>query len=88
VNAAAVELPAKIHRGIPLSQATGCRITHVTARQIAVDAPLGPNINVHGCGSAGGLNAVGILTARGLGTHIIVGAGLDAELVVAEARVR
>ena len=86
--AAATDLQAKIHRAIPLSQSMGYRITELADTRIGVAAPLAPNRNIHGTGFAGSLYALGILTAWGLCAHVIARAGLDADLVVAEATIR
>lgn len=86
--ATAAELQQRIHQAIPLSQAMGYRITALADTEITVEAPLGPNINIHGTGFAGSLYALGILTAWGLCAHLIARAGLEAELVVAEANIR
>jgi thioesterase domain-containing protein len=89
MNAAPVtDLQHRIHDAIPLSRAMGFRITELGDTRIAVEAPLGPNINIHGTGFAGSLYALGILTAWGLAAHLIDRAGLAAELVVAEANIR
>ncbi|MCP5305051.1 MAG: YiiD C-terminal domain-containing protein [Chromatiaceae bacterium] len=82
------DLQAKILRGIPMSDAMGYCITHLDATAITVEAPLAPNVNVHGTGFAGSLYALGILTAWALSAHLIARAGLDAELVVAAATIR
>ena len=87
-TAEAIELQRRIRGAIPLSEAMGYRITELADTRIAVEAPLGPNINIHGTGFAGSLYALGILTAWGLCTHVITAAGLEAELVVAEASIR
>lgn len=81
-------LESRIHAGIPLSAAMQFRIVSLTENAIAVSAPLAPNVNVHGTAFAGSLYAVGILTAWGLAAHLIERAGLDADLVVAEATIR
>ena len=89
MNAApATDLQHRIHEAIPLSRAMGFRITELGDTRIAVEAPLGPNINVHDTGFAGSLYALGILAAWGLAAHLIDRAGLTAELVVAEANIR
>ncbi len=88
IAATAAELQQRIHQAIPLSQAMGYRITALADTQITVEAPLGPNINIHGTGFAGSLYALGILTAWGLCAHLIARAGLEADLVVAEANIR
>jgi len=87
-SALATDLQHKIHRAIPLSQTMGYRIAELGDTRIAVEAPLGPNINIHGTGFAGSLYALGILAAWGLCAHLIARAGLEAELVVAEATIR
>lgn len=84
----AADLQARIKRSIPLSAAMGYRITALDATAITVEAPLAPNINIHGTGFAGSLYALGILTAWGLCAHLIARAGLQADLVVAEAAIR
>lgn len=84
----AADLQRRIHAGIPLSRAMAYRITRLTDRAISVQAPLEPNINVHGSGFAGSLYALGILSAWALCAHLIARAGLQAELVVAEATIR
>ena len=86
--AAAKDLEDKILHGIPLSRAMGYRITELSDMRISVAAPLGPNRYVHDTGFAGSLYALGILTAWGLCTHVVARAGLEADLVVAEATIR
>ena len=86
--APASDLQRRIRDAIPLSVAMGYRITELADTRIAVEAPLGPNINIHGSGFAGSLYALGILTAWGLCAHLIERAGLEADLVVAEAGIR
>ena len=82
------ELEARIHAGIPLSTAMGCRIAALGEHDIRVEAPLAPNVNVHGTGFAGSLYALGILTAWGLCAHLLRSADLEADLVVAKATIR
>ena len=76
IAAAAMDLEEMIHRGIPLSQAMGYRITELADTRICVAAPLAPNRNVHETGFAGSLYALGILTAWGLCTHVVARAVL------------
>ena len=87
-DSSATQLQALINRTIPLSAAMGYRISTLDARSITVEAPLAPNINIHGTGFAGSQYALGILAAWGLCAHMIAQAGLDAELVVVEANIR
>ena len=84
----AAALQAKIHRTIPLSAAMGYEIVALDEAQIVVEAPLQPTINIHGTGFAGSLYTLGILSAWALCNHVIDDAGLDAELVIAEAAIR
>jgi thioesterase domain-containing protein len=86
-QAAALDLQRQIHRAIPLSRAMGYRITELADARITVEAPLEPNINIHGSGFAGSLYALGILSAWGLCTHIISQAAIAADLVVAKATI-
>jgi thioesterase domain-containing protein len=85
---AADELQRRLHQAIPLSAAMACRISVLAEREIRLEAPLAANVNVHGTGFAGSLYGLGILAAWGLCAHLIEGAGLDAELVVADAAIR
>ena len=84
----AAALQAKIHRTIPLSAAMGYEIVKLDEARIVVEAPLEPNINIHGTGFAGSLYTLGVLSAWALCNHVIDAAGLDAELVIAEANIR
>lgn len=86
--AAAAALQSKIHRAIPLSAAMRYEIVELDSTQIVVQAPLEPNVNVHGTGFAGSLYSLGILSAWALCSHVIDEAGLDAELVIAKASIR
>jgi len=83
VNDAAFDLQRRIHAGIPLSRAINFWVTTLGDTVIEVEAPLAPNINVHGTGFAGSLYALGILTAWGLCSHLIHQAELAADLVEA-----
>ena len=84
----AAALQAKIHSTIPLSAAMGYEIVELDDARIVVEAPLEPNINIHGTGFAGSLYSLGVLSAWALCNHLIEEAGLDAELVIAEADIR
>ena len=87
-DTAAAALQAKIHRTIPLSVAMDYRIMELDGTHILVEAPLQPNVNIHGTGFAGSIYSLGMLSAWALGNHLIDEAGLAAELVVAEASIR
>ena len=88
MNAAAAALQDKIHRTIPLSAAMGYRILELDATHILAEAPLPPNINIHGTGFAGSIYSLGMLSAWALASFLIEQAGLEAELVVAGASIR
>jgi thioesterase domain-containing protein len=85
---AATALQEKIHRTIPLSRALAYRIVELGSNHITVEAPLEPNVNIHGTGFAGSIYSLGMLSAWALGSHIIDLAGQAAALVVAEASIR
>ena len=87
-NEELVALQREIHAGIPLSIAMGFEITALSGTGITVAAPLSPNLNVHSTGFAGSLYALGILTGWGMVRHLILRQESDADLVVAEARIR
>ena len=84
----AADLERRIHEGIPISRAMAYRISRLDEHAISVEAPLAPNVNVHGTGFAGSLYALGILTAWAMCAHLIDRARLRADLVVAEATIR
>lgn len=88
IDAAAAALQERIRHGIPMAAAMDYRIVELAETQIRVEAPLAPNVNVHGTAFAGSLYALGILTAWGLCAHRIDLAGITADLVVAEAHIR
>ncbi|MCM8854502.1 MAG: thioesterase domain-containing protein [Candidatus Thiodiazotropha sp.] len=84
----AAALQVKINQTIPLSRAMGYQIQELDSRHIVVEAPLKPNVNIHGSGFAGSIYSLGALTAWALGSHIVDQAGLDVELVITEASIR
>jgi thioesterase domain-containing protein len=83
----AADLQVKIHRSIPQSAAMGYEIVELDSTHIVVEAPLKPNINIHGTGFAGSIYSLGILGAWAMCHHVIDEAGLDAELVIAKASI-
>lgn len=66
----------------------GYQIQELDSRHIVVEAPLKPNVNLHGSGFAGSIYSLGALTAWALGSHIVDQADLDVELVITEASIR
>jgi thioesterase domain-containing protein len=87
MNSAKATLEEKIHQSIPLSLAMGYKIVELDGLHIIVEAPLQPNINIHGTGFAGSIYSVGVLSAWALVYHVIVGAGLVADLVISRAAI-
>lgn len=80
-------LQEKIHQSIPLSLAMGYQIVELDSLHIIVEAPLQPNINIHGTGFAGSIYSLGVLSAWALVYHVIVEAGLVADLVISRAAI-
>ncbi len=85
---AVTALQEKIYESIPLSRAMAFEITELTPTRIVTKAPLDPNINIHGTGFAGSIYALGALTAWAYGTYAIEEAGMQADVVIAEANIR
>ena len=72
---------------IPLSQGIGIQVVSWDGTNLDVEAPLAPNINVHGTAFAGSLYAVGALCGWGL-THLrCVEADRPASTVIASASI-
>ena len=84
---AAEDLQQTIRSTIPLSEAMQFQINHLDDQSIQVQAPLPPNINIHGTGFAGSIYATGILTGWALCQHLINASGEAAELVVGKAEI-
>ena len=83
-----VKLQKKIHRGIPLSRAMEFEISELTPNSIRVQAPLAPNVNVHGTGFAGSIYSIAVLSGWALCTHIMDVRGMKGDLVVAGAEIK
>lgn len=81
-------LQQKIRTTIPLSDAMQFGIDSLDMDAIEVNAPLPPNVNIHGTGFAGSIYSVAVLTGWALCTHILETLEIDAELVVAKAEIR
>ena len=82
------QLQQKILHGIPLSEAMKFQIVELTAHSIRVQAPLAPNVNVHGTGFAGSIYSVAVLSGWALCTHIMNVRGMKGDLVVANAEIK
>ena len=88
MNEYAVSLQQKIRSTIPLSEAMQFSIIELEPRSIVVEAPLEPNINIHGTGFAGSLYSIAVLTGWALCTHIMSLRGMSGELVVGKAEIK
>ncbi len=76
------ELTSFLHQSIPLTQALGVRVSLALPGQIALTAPLAPNLNHHGTAFGGSLATLGILAGWLVLHHRLIEAGIDASLVV------
>jgi len=63
-------------------------IAELSSGSILVQAPLAPNVNIHGTGFAGSIYSIAVLAGWGLSTHIMDLLSMDGELVVSEAEIR
>ena len=81
-------LQHKIRASIPLAEAMQFSIVELNPRSILVQAPLEPNVNIHGTGFAGSLYSLAILTGWALSTHIMELNQMRGELVVAKAEIK
>ncbi len=84
----ATDLQNKIQSTIPLSEAMQFEIVELTEKSILVQAPLSPNVNIHGTGFAGSIYSLAVLCGWAMATHIIDLLGIDADLVVSKAEIR
>lgn len=82
------ELGETWRREIPLSVAMGVEIVSCNGAELTVEAPLAPNINLHGTAFAGSLYAIAALTGWGMVWLALGAHDLDATIVLAEAEVR
>lgn len=88
MNVSATSLQDKIREGIPVADKLDFTIVSLGTDYIEVQAPLSLNYNVHGTAFAGSIYAIGVLTAWALTWHQIENAGMEAELVVASAKIQ
>ncbi len=84
----AEQLQQKIRASIPLSEAMQFSIIELNPRAILVQAPLEPNLNIHGTGFAGSIYSLAALTGWALSTHIMALNRMQGELVVARAEIK
>jgi len=88
MNETVSALEEKVHRAIPVSAAMHFRIEELSRSHITVNAPLEPNVNIHGTAFAGSIYSVAALSAWALLTHVLTERGLDAELVIARGDIK
>ena len=81
------ELQSTWLREIPLAAAIGVTVAACSGDELAVRAPLAPNINVHGTAFAGSLFSVCVLTGWGATWLALRRAGLAGQIVVADCRI-
>ncbi len=81
-------LQNKIRTSIPLSEAMQFTIIELNPGAILVQAPLEPNVNIHGTGFAGSIYSLAVLTGWALSTHIMTLNHMQGELVVARAEIK
>jgi len=79
-------LQSDLHTLIPLSGYMEIRISALGPAHIELEAPLGPNHNHAGTGFAGAIYSVAVLAGWALLRHATRQAGVDAELVIADAQ--
>ncbi|MCH7880597.1 MAG: YiiD C-terminal domain-containing protein [Proteobacteria bacterium] len=82
------QLQHKIRASIPLSEAMQFSIIELHPRAILVQAPLEPNVNIHGTGFAGSIYSLAVLTGWALSMHIMALNHIPGELVVARAEIK
>ena len=88
MNTSVLVLEEKIHREIPVSASMHFHIEELSLSNITVNAPLKPNVNIHGTAFAGSIYSLGALSAWGLLTHIVTERGIEAELVITKADIK
>ena len=82
------DLQQKIRASIPLSEAMEFSIIELDSHSILVQAPLEPNVNIHGTGFAGSIYSLAVLAGWALCTHIMKLNGMQGELVVGSAEIK
>jgi thioesterase domain-containing protein len=83
-----IDLQNKIRNAIPVSEAMQFSIAELSSDSILVQAPLAPNVNIHGTGFAGSIYSIAVLAGWGLSTHIMGVLGMAGDLVVSKAEIR
>lgn len=88
MSISARELQEKIRLNIPLSENMQFEIVELDEDSIHVQAPLAPNVNIHGTGFAGSIYSLAVLAGWAKCTQILSVNKIDAELVVARAEIK
>jgi thioesterase domain-containing protein len=71
-----------LHRHMPLSQAMAVMAIEANAERVVLEAPLAPNINVHGTMFGGSVATLGLLAAWSVLHLGMEAAGLRGQLVI------
>jgi thioesterase domain-containing protein len=87
-QAAARELVAFIHEGIPLTRAMALKLGDYNGEHLTLASPLGPNVNDKGCAFGGSLVSLMTLTGWGLVELALRQHGEDCDVYVGESNVR
>ncbi|MCP4044310.1 MAG: thioesterase [Gammaproteobacteria bacterium] len=66
MNKLCKELEAEFHREVPLCREMGMKVQECDEVSITIQAPLAPNINIHGSAFAGSLFSIAALAGWGL----------------------
>ncbi len=82
------ELQATWHREIPLAAAIGIEVVAIADGGLTVEAPMAPNVNVHGTAFAGSLFSIAVLTGWGAVWAALRRAGLGGRIVVVDSRIK
>lgn len=71
-----------LHQNIPLSRAMDVSVLEASASQVVIEAPLDPNINVHGTMFGGSAGVLGLLAAWSVLHLRLEAAGIANQLVI------
>ena len=74
-----------LHTQIPLSRAMDVSVVEASAEQVVLEAPLEPNINVHGTMFGGSVSTLGLLAAWSVLHLRLEAAGIANQLVIHRA---
>lgn len=83
-----LSLERTILETIPMARAMGIGVLDYDGHRIALQAPLAPNVNDKGCAFGGSLVSLMTIGAWGLVFLELAQAGIDADIYVADSRVR